>query len=345
MRIVIVTPAPAGTRHGNRATALRWAGHLRAQGHSVEVATGWSGEPFDAMIALHARRSHAAMAAWRAARGAAPLALVLTGTDLYRDIRSDRTARASLDLADRLVVLQERGLAELSRRHRARAETIHQSVRPVRRRTPPARRFLVTVIGHLRPEKDPFRAALALGFLPQADSIRVVQIGRALDPAAAREARALMRAEPRYRWIGELDHAATMRWLARSHLMVISSLMEGGAHVVSEAIGAGIPVIASRIPGNLGLLGTGYLGYFKTGDAAALARRLARAMEDRDDLARLAAAVRARRALVDPALERTKIARLVRRLAAVAGRADRTGPGDSARKSPRVRRSEAPGTG
>lgn len=59
--------------------------------------------------------------------------------------------------------------------------------------------------------------------------------------------------------------------------MVISSNQEGGANVVSEAIVAGVPVIASDIPGNVGLLGRDYPGYYPVRDEAALARLLHRA--------------------------------------------------------------------
>ena len=310
LRIVIVTPAAPGSRHGNRHTAERWARHLRALGHETHSALDWDGRECDMLIALHARRSHAAMHAWKAAHPRRPLALVLTGTDLYRDIRRDTEARASLRLADRMIVLQPEGLAELSAAQRAKTRVIFQSVRPVQRQAPPRSYFLVTVIGHLRDEKDPFRAALALAHLPQG-AIRVVQLGGAMTPEMGRQARALMCAEPRYRWLGELDHAAAMRWLARSHAMVISSRMEGGAHVVSEAIGIGVPVIASAIPGNIGLLGKGYPGYYPVADATALAALLARAQSDPAWLAALEAAVKARYRIVDAATERAAIARLI----------------------------------
>ena len=310
LRIIIVTPAAPGSRHGNRNTALRWARHLRALGHATQVALEWDGREADILIALHARRSHAAIKAWKTAHPQRPLALVLTGTDLYRDIRSDADARASLRLADRMVVLQPRGLNELNAAQRAKTSVIFQSVRAPRRQVPPRSYFLVTVIGHLREEKDPFRAALALAQLPQS-AIRVVQLGQAMTPEMGRQARALMRAEPRYRWLGELDHAGAMRWLARSHAMVISSRMEGGAHVVSEAIAIGVPVIASAIPGNIGLLGADYPGYYPYADEAALAARLSRAQRDPDWLAALAAAVKARRHEIDPAAEREAIARLI----------------------------------
>jgi hypothetical protein len=88
---------------------MRWARLLRAGGHTVEVTVA-NEQPatrraHDLMIALHARRSHSAMAAWKS-RPDRPLILALTGTDLYRDIHDNVDAKTSLQLADRLVVLQ-----------------------------------------------------------------------------------------------------------------------------------------------------------------------------------------------------------------------------------------------
>ena len=311
MRIQIVTPAPPGSRHGNRNTALRWAAHLRALGHRVAVDTAWGGGRADALIALHARRSHAAVAAWKKACPGRALVLVLTGTDLYRDIRNDPDAKASLELADRLVVLQSEGLMELKAAHRAKASVIHQSVPPIKRGSRPARQFLVTVIGHLREEKEPFCAARALQFLPKKD-IRVVQLGRALSADMAAQARRFMKRDERYRWLGELPHGSTMRWLARSHAMVISSRMEGGAHVVSEAIAAGVPVLASRISGNVGLLGGRYPGYYPVENDRALARLIERARTDHVFMGILGKAVKKRRALVRPAAERRALKALLR---------------------------------
>jgi len=311
MRLVIVTPARPGTRHGNRATALRWARHFLSLGHRVTIQVEWDGRGCDAMIALHARRSHASIAAWKRALPSYPVVLVLTGTDLYRDIRSDRDARASLELADRLVVLQQKGLEELEPAHRAKATVIHQSVRTPKRRAPPKSYFLVTVIGHLREEKDPFCAARALADLPELPDLRVVHLGGAMSEEAAREARMRMRADRRYRWLGELPHALAMRWLARSHAMVISSRLEGGAHVVSEAIALGVPVFASRIAGNIGLLGEDYPGYYPVGEERALGALLARAQSDAAFLASLERKVSAQRAKVKPATERRALRALL----------------------------------
>ena len=311
MRLVIVTPAPPGTQHGNRSTALRWARQLRALGHKVSVMVEWDGSDCEAMIALHARRSHGSIRRWRAAHPRRPLVLVLTGTDLYADIRTDADARESLALADCPVVLQPMGLDELEPSLRRNTRVIYQSVPPARRGRPPRATFLVTVIGHLREVKDPFRAAYALKYLPPKSRIRVVQLGSAMSPEFETEARSLMQSEPRYRWLGERGHADALRWLGRSHAMVISSTMEGGAHVVSEAIAAGVPVIASDIAGNVGLLGAGYPGYYRLGDERSLAALLCRAETDGRFLRALEAAVKARRGLADPAAERRAIADLI----------------------------------
>ena len=310
MRIQIVTPARAGSLHGNRHTALRWAKHLRGLGHRVAVATEWRGGGFDALIALHARRSHASIAAWKAAHPGRPLVVVLTGTDLYRDIRFDAGAKASLKLADRLVVLQAEGLKELAPSLRRKAVVIHQSIAPVKRRPTSERHFVATVIGHLRDEKDPFCAARALRHMD--GEIRLVQLGRALSDDMAKQARRFMKKDARYRWLGELPHASALRWLAGSHAMVISSRMEGGAHVVSEAIAAGVPVLASRIPGNVGLLGARYPGYYPVGNDKALAKLIARARHDANFLRDLEKAVKARRPLVLPGAERRALAALLR---------------------------------
>jgi glycosyltransferase involved in cell wall biosynthesis len=102
-----------------------------------------------------------------------------------------------------------------------------------------------------------------------------------------------------------------MRWLARSHAMVISSRMEGGAHVVSEAIATGVPVLASRISGNVGLLGGRYPGYYPVENDRALARLIERARTDHVFMGILGKAVKKRRALVRPAAERRALKALL----------------------------------
>lgn len=302
-RLFIVTPAGAGSRTGNRHTALRWAALLRAGRHRVQVAVSWQGEACDALIALHARRSHDSVLRYREARPSAPLVVTLTGTDLYRDLPDSAEARASLELADGVLVLQEAALESLAPAIRRKARVVYQSADPRVARKPPAKGFRIAVIAHLRAEKDPLRAAAALARLPGED-LELVQIGEALDPRFGREAEDWAKREPRYRWLGSLSHRQALGWMARSHLLVVSSVMEGGANVIAEAARIGTPVLASRIPGNVGMLGARYPGYYPLADDAALAQLISRTMHEREFYSRLRSALRERRALFAPAAER-----------------------------------------
>lgn len=300
MRIALVTPAGPGTRNGNRHTALRWAAFLRAAGHRVDVAVQWTPDPrVDAMLALHARRSYPSIKTFSSDK---PLVVALTGTDIYRDIRDSAEAQESLELAHRLIVLQPKALDELPRRLRAKCHVVVQSAATRLRHAPVKGMFRVCVIGHLRAEKDPMRTLAALSHLHES-RVEVIHLGAPLDPAFERQARQGMASDARYRWLGSVPHARALKWLASSHAMVISSRMEGGANVVCEAIRIGVPVFASRIPGNQGLLGSRYAGYFALEDEKALARLIDRAASEASFYRRLQRQVRARRAAVSPQRE------------------------------------------
>ena len=284
---------------------------LRELGHRVSIQVDWDGAATDLMLALHARRSHASMRNYALCYPGQPLILALTGTDLYRDIRSDAEAQASLQLATRMIVLQEMGLAELTPALRRKTHVVYQSAPQVKRLPPLTSCFEVVVSGHLRDEKDPFRAAAALAYLPAASRIRVTHIGGAMSSDMAQQARIWMAGEKRYRWLGEVTHGKALRLLARSRLMVISSRMEGGANVVSEALANSVPVIASRIAGNVGMLGRDYAGYYPLEDERALARLLLRAETDNTYYRKLAAQCRARKPLVTHASERNALQRVL----------------------------------
>jgi putative glycosyltransferase (TIGR04348 family) len=306
MRIALITPAGPGARNGNRHTALRWAAFLRAAGHRVTVEVEWSGGDADLMLALHARRSHASIMRFPADK---PLVLALTGTDVYRDIRHSRKAKDSLARADRFIVLQRYAISELPPRLRRNARVVVQSSSTRLRNQPIARHFRIGVIGHLRDEKDPLRTLAALKFIHQ--PVEVVHLGAPLDPGIARKAVQGMKRDPRYKWLGSVPHARALRWLASCHAMVISSRMEGGANVVCEAIRIGVPVIASRIPGNRGLLGATYPAYFPVGNEQALAALITRSASDPKFYAGLKARIGHLRPIVAPLSEARALLRAV----------------------------------
>ena len=307
--ILIVSPALAASNNGNWQTARRWAQFLESQYH-VDIATGWdhAGKPPDLLIALHARRSADAVAACAAA--GLPCILVLTGTDLYRDIRHDDDARRSLQLARHLVLLQEAGLAELPAELHSRSHIIYQSAPSLAPVLAEDGDVSVMMIGHLRAEKDPLtfmRAAV----LASAPGLQFLQVGAALDEDLGRQASLTEARCTAYRWLGNLPHADTRELLRRSQLLVVPSLMEGGANVIIESVTSGVPVLASDISGNRGMLGEDYAGYFPVGDATALARLIERYAGDAGFARQLKAGCARRAPLFAPERERAAVLRLV----------------------------------
>ncbi len=311
MKIALITPAAATSRYGNRNTAMRWAELLRELGHQVEVQERWNGRSADLLLALHARRSHDSLVRFAERHPDRPLILALTGTDLYRDIRDDANAQESMELATRMIVLQDMGLRELTPRLRRKTQVIYQSCETIAKQPPFRSCFEIIISGHLREEKDPFCGAAALSHLPAQSAIRITQIGGAREPALADEARRWMKIEPRYCWLGELSRASALTTLARGRVMLISSRMEGGANVVSEALMARVPVIASRIPGNVGMLGKDYRGYYPVGNPGALSRLLRRLETDTDLLPMLRKQCAVRRKLISRSGERLALRKLL----------------------------------
>ena len=316
MKIILITPAYKQSLGGNRTTAVRWARILRDLGHRVDIALDYDDGPADAMVALHAWRSASSIARFSELHPDRPLIVALTGTDIYRFIDSHKSVTLrSIALADRLVALHDLAGRAIPAKYRAKLHIIYQSALPLPRgRAPGSRHFDVCVIGHLRGEKDSMRTAYAARLLPEESRIRVTHLGRAHDDSWAEKARAEMKRNPRYRWRGEVPGWAVRRAFARMRLMVLSSKMEGGANVISEAVVAGVPVIASRIPGSVGLLGADYPGYYPVGDASALARLLRRAEVDTGFLASLAKAGKARAPLFTPKREVAAWRKLLREI-------------------------------
>ena len=321
-RIVIVTPALAAANNGNWQTARRWHSFLTPlyPTRLAKECPDADAAGDEAMIALHARRSAKSIAAWHELRGGSRLALVLTGTDLYRDIESDADARRSLVLARRLVVLQELGAGSLPAPLRSKTRTIVQSA-PCRRPLAKTTRHLRAVlVGHLRAEKDPQTLFAAARILAGRPDILIDHVGAALDANLGAQARATMRECPGYRWLGGLPHEATRRRIQRAHVLINTSRMEGGAHVVIEAIQSGTPVLASRIDGNLGLLGAGWPAVFDVGDADGLARLLVACREGQGKrgglLARLERLGQERSRLFSTEYERDSVRRLAAELLA-----------------------------
>ncbi len=290
---------------------------MLAAAYRVRLATDWTAGDQALLIALHARRSAASIAAWRAAHPQRPLLLVLTGTDLYRDIQHDASAQRSMQLADALVVLNALGAQALPAALRAKCQVLLQSSsarQPLAHK--PAGHLRALMVGHLRDEKDPLTYLRAARRLAHRSDIRLDHIGAALDAGLGAQAVALAATQPSYRWLGGLPHAATRQRIQAAHVLVPASRMEGGAHVVTEALRSGTPVLASRIDGNLGLLGDDWPALFDVGDDAALATLLQRCRDDAAMLPALCQRAAQRAPLFSPEAEAATLHTLVAALLA-----------------------------
>lgn len=294
--ILISTPFPVDSPMGNSVSARRIAGIARESGRRTEVIRGFAGQTGDALIALHAVKSAAALAAFKAAHPDRPAILILPGSDLYRDLPGgDESGFRSLALADRLAVAQEASLADVPAAFREKCRVVPKSVdlpaglvryAPVPPHPAP---FVARMFAHVRAQKDPLTAARAAALLPPDSPVRIEHFGAAAEPDLATALRAAAGGGRAYRLHGPVARGEALRLLASAGVALNSSLMEGGANAIAEAIALGTPVVATAIPGNIGLLGPGYAGLYPPGDAAALAALLTRCAEDRaftDQLAR-----------------------------------------------------------
>jgi putative glycosyltransferase (TIGR04348 family) len=314
--IVIVSPALSDANNGNWQTAKRWAALLHSH-YRTRITKAWPDDQAvsdDILLALHARRSAASVAAWQAQRGSSQLVVVLTGTDLYRDIHTDTQAKQSLDSAARLIVLQPLGIKELPSQHQAKTHVVLQSTTSRATLPKTTQRLRAVMVGHLRDEKSPQTLFAAARLLRAREDIFIEHIGAGLDQALTQEAVSTASDCAQYTWLGALQHLQTRQKIQRAHVLVHASKMEGGAHVVMEAVCSGTPVIASDIPGNMGMLGNDYSGYFPVGDARALALLLERCKDEPPfiDLLRSQCAVRA--PLFAPQAELTALLQVIQSL-------------------------------
>ncbi len=317
-RIVIVTPYGSEANNGNWRTAHRWQDLLSGRFDSI-VQSDWPAEDqSDAalLIALHARRSAAAIRHFREAHPLRPIVLVMTGTDLYHDLADNSEAQASLRLADAVIVLQDDAVQYLPREHRRKTHIVYQSARALVPAKKPRGKINAVVVGHLREEKSPQTIFDAVGELEDATPIHILHIGNGLEPALAARAEALSRESPHYHWAGALAHGLTRSAIKRSHLLIHPSILEGGANVIVEAIQSGTAVLASEMSGNIGMLGKDYPGYFPVGDHRALAQLLKRCAEEPNFLTRLGVACRARAHHFLPETERNSLVKILSTLLA-----------------------------
>jgi putative glycosyltransferase (TIGR04348 family) len=311
MKIRFLDAPTLNIRNGNVVTSERWRVFFETLGHRVESFSACSDGHCDLLVVFNAYKNRQALRDARKNGTAGRIVICLTGTDLYQDLQHDPSARDVLYLADQLVVLQPMGIFALPADLRERTMVILQSaVAPMIEIPRELATFDVCCIAHLRAVKDPLLAARAARLLPADSRIRVLLVGKALSSEYERAAVQEAEENPRFHWFGEQSGERTAEILLGSRLLVMSSLFEGGANVVSEAIVSGIPVIGTDIPCMQGLLGDDYPGLFPVGDSHRLAELLYRAEMDCRFYNELAERCRQESYKFDPVHERESLRKL-----------------------------------
>ncbi|MGC6425475.1 MAG: glycosyltransferase [Akkermansiaceae bacterium] len=265
MKICVASPYPLSDLKGNSVTTERIVKILRKAGLDTRGSHGFDGLATDALIALHAKKGAQAVVDYREAFPDGKLIVLLTGTDLYDDFPKG-LGFESLEAADFIAITHEESRAMIPERFQEKVVVVPSSLEmPDISAAPESPPFAISVVGHLRPVKRSFLTIEAVAKNPDWE-VEVWQLGEALDEESAATACAWQKKDSRYRWFGGLPREEGLRKCAASSLTVNSSILEGGANAVLEAMTMGVPILASHIPGNIGLLGTEYPGYFQEGE-------------------------------------------------------------------------------
>ncbi|MDB4397439.1 glycosyltransferase, partial [Akkermansiaceae bacterium] len=283
MKVCVASPYPLSELKGNSVTTDRIVAMLNEGGVEARGSHGNDGEPADILITLHAIKGAPAVFDFKKKTPNGRVIILLTGTDIYQGLAEvSQIGGDALQVADRIVVPQEAAIRKLPEKVRGKTVVIRPSLDPIAvKATPSQSPFVISVVGHLRPVKRPFLTIETLAQHPEWSDLEVWQIGQALDAEMRKTAEFWMEEDKRYRWCGGLPREESLALCAKSSLTINSSILEGGANAVLEAMTMGVPVLASRIEGNVGLLGDDYPGYFEDGE---IAKALEAIMHQRVDL-------------------------------------------------------------
>ena len=306
--VLIYSPFAHQTGQGNTVTADRTELILRSAGFSVISEGGsYSGRDAKCLIALNARRSAAEVAGFDELNPGRQIIVVVTGSDINHPQMEDECSdtRKTMVRADALVMLHETDLEALPAELRKKAECIFPSVKlpgGIKHRPWDGDRFEVIMAGNLRAVKNPQLAVEGALLLTDDSPVFISSYGDAPAELAAEMTLASEQAG-HFQWCGKVDHDSLMEKMARAHLLLNTSTLEGGANAICEAVSMGLPVVASDIRGNIGMLGSDYPGLFASGDAKAMVGLLQRCAETASFHADLKRAVEQRAVLFDFARE------------------------------------------
>lgn len=283
MEIAVFSPYSLTSPKGNTITTQRLVSLLGNLGCSaVAVDDSASVGTPDVLIALHATRSLSVSREYKSQRLDGQLWVYLTGTDVYAADQSSADLAEALGMADVIMVSQSAIVQSLAEEFRDKCAVIPASVflpelpQVIDSSSSDSTKF--GFVGHLREVKNPFLMNRAMQLCD--GDLTAVTMGAELEPGFQEQVEEWQQRDPRFRYLGNVPHAEALARLSQLDYSINSSFSEGGANAVAESIVLGIPVLASRIEGNLGLLGEEYVGYYEGDNARSLADLMARVMQD-----------------------------------------------------------------
>ena len=302
--VLIYSPFPHQTGQGNSVTADRTELILHKAGFSVLSEGGsYSGEDARCLVALNARRSAGVVAEFDKLHPGRQVIVIVTGSDINHPEmeEGESETRRTMARAHALVMLHQTDLERLPGDLQQKAVCIFPSVRlPDGMQHQPAQgdRFEAIMAGNLRLVKNPQLAVEAARLLGDDSPVYINSYGDATGELAI-EMNKSSAEVAHFQWCGKVGHAELLNKMARAHVLLNTSLFEGGANAICEAATIGLPVVASDIQGNVGMLGEDYPGLFPGGDARALADLLQRCAGSASFYADLKQWVKQRAALFD----------------------------------------------
>jgi len=279
--VLIHSPYPRQRSQGNAVTAERMRKLLQSGGLNAAIhERGDISMTAKCLIALNARKSAGEIFDFRRRLPESSIVALLTGTDVnhseMEQFGSD-TLKA-LELSDRIVSLHEGFSHRLPDDLLIKTKVIYPSVQlaeDINHR--PSEPWKVIIAGNFREEKNPDLMMQAVSKLTNSP-LHLHAYGGGGDYQAKLERTAKKYAQ--FHFHGVQEHDALLADMQSARVLLNTSTEEGGANAICEAVSLGLPVIASKIDGNVGMLGADYAGFFTSGDVDSLIDILVRVAED-----------------------------------------------------------------
>ncbi len=315
--VLIHSPFPQETGQGNSVTAERMQLIMRSAGIGAHIETvTYQGGDAKCLVALNAWRSAGVVAEFDRRHNDRQIVVLVTGSDINHPEMGDENSdtRVTMERADALVTLHDADLKALPENLQHKSICIYPSVSlptGIKHREPLEDRMDVVMAGNIRAVKNPQLAVEVGALLPSDSPIFINSYGDASDQLATEMTHASAEVK-HFNWCGKLDHATLIEKMVRAQLLLNTSTIEGGANAICEAVTMGLPVIASDIRGNVGMLGEDYLGLFPNGDAQAAVGLLQRCVTELSFYQELKKQVAQRAPLFDFATESSAWLDLIR---------------------------------